>query len=85
MAAWLVCQRWGLFSGGNRLALVMTCIIYWQAKEIGQAILEGKPETAGADLSLAEWKSYCLISAGRENGGILLAKSSESDSNKNWL
>ena len=39
---------------GNCLTLIMACIIYWQAKEIGRAILEGEPESAGVDLSLLE-------------------------------
>ena len=36
------------------LTLIMACIIYWQAKEIGRVILEGDPEAAGVDLSLLE-------------------------------
>jgi TnpA family transposase len=34
------------------LTLIMACIIYWQAKEINRAVLEGEPEVEGIDLSL---------------------------------
>ncbi len=36
------------------LTLIMACIIYWQAQEISQVILEGEPEAAGVNLSLLE-------------------------------
>lgn len=32
----------------------MTCIIYWQAKEINRIMLEGDPDGNGIDLSLLE-------------------------------
>jgi hypothetical protein len=38
----------------SRLTLIMSCIIYWQAKEINRVILECDPDGAGVDLSLLE-------------------------------
>ncbi|MFC1714457.1 Tn3 family transposase [Candidatus Poribacteria bacterium] len=36
------------------LALILACIIYWQAKEIGRTITDGNPEEDGIDISLLE-------------------------------
>ncbi len=55
--------------------LIMMCIIYWQAEEIGRAIMEGEPEAAGVDLSLLEhvspigWDNIILY------GGYVLSRS----------
>jgi TnpA family transposase len=34
------------------LTLILACIVYWQAKEIGRVIAECNPEESGIDLSL---------------------------------
>lgn len=36
------------------LTLIMSCIIYWQAKEINRVLNEGAPESARIDISLLE-------------------------------
>ena len=36
------------------LALILACIIYWQAKEIGRVVSECNPEEEGIDVSLLE-------------------------------
>jgi hypothetical protein len=36
------------------LTLILACIVYWQAKEIGRVIAEYNPETEGVDISLLE-------------------------------
>ena len=38
----------------NCLTLILACIVYWQAKEIGRVLTEGNPEAEGIDLSLLE-------------------------------
>jgi len=36
------------------LALILACIVYWQAREIGRAVTEENPEEDGIDISLLE-------------------------------
>ena len=36
------------------LTLILACIIYWQAKEIGRVVSECSPEEEGIDISLLE-------------------------------
>lgn len=36
------------------LVLILACIVYWQAKEIGRAVAEGNPEEEKIDISLLE-------------------------------
>ncbi len=36
------------------LTLILACIIYWQAKEIGRVINESAPNKDGIDISLLE-------------------------------
>ena len=36
------------------LTLILACIVYWQAKEIGRIIAECNPEESGIDISLLE-------------------------------
>lgn len=38
----------------NVLTLIMACIIYWQAKEIGRVIQESNPQAEGINLKLLE-------------------------------
>ena len=38
----------------NCLTLILACIVYWQAKEIGRVISECNPEEEGIDISLLE-------------------------------
>ncbi len=59
------------------LTLIMACIIYWQAKEMGRVILEGDPEAAGVDLSLLEhispigWENVILYGEYVLNRGLV--------------
>ena len=36
------------------LTLILACIVYWQAKEIGRVLVEEDPESEGIDTSLLE-------------------------------
>jgi hypothetical protein len=48
------------------LTLILACIVYWQAKEIGRVIAECNPEENGIDISLlehispVEWENIVL-------------------------
>ena len=48
------------------LTLILACIVYWQAKEIGRVIAECDPQKSGIDFSLlehvspAEWENVVL-------------------------
>ena len=44
----------GMMRTCSCLVLTLACIIYWQAREIGKAIVEGNPEEEGIDTSLLE-------------------------------
>lgn len=50
----------------SSLTLILTCIIYWQATEIGRVVMEENAEQAGNDLGLLknvspiEWENILL-------------------------
>jgi TnpA family transposase len=43
-----------LMKTSSCLTLILACIVYWQAKEIGRVIAECNPEAEGVDISLLE-------------------------------
>ena len=44
----------GMMRTCSCLVLILACMVYWQAREIGRAIVEGNPEEEGIDISLLE-------------------------------
>ena len=59
-------EIWGQMNSCSSLTLIISCIIYWQAREISRAIRRGDPEADGIDLSMLqhvspiEWNNVVL-------------------------
>lgn len=47
-------ELWEQANTCSCLTLILACIIYWQAKEIGRILSEGTPQDDGVDVSLLE-------------------------------
>ena len=59
-------ELWEQMNSCSCLTLVVSCIIYWQAREMSRAIRHGDPESEGIDLSMLkhvspiEWSNVIL-------------------------
>ena len=47
-----------LLSTLSYLTLILACIIYWQATEMGRVLIEQNAEQEGIDLALLEYVSH---------------------------